>query len=161
MIPFYLHEMNALKISDEDLWNELKRGCWVVNRNQIPFCALGADEALEQQNRKLKVLGGLVGITQKPATLARFFLSAPELTRISEEAETSMFNQKIVTPSYHHNLNTPTTCRHARNIKEFLRVLKTPCNPFTYDGSDLVCLTTSFNNPKRCFSNERSRTESV
>ena len=36
-----------------------------------------SDEALEQQNRALKVLDGLVGITQHIHTLARFFLTAP------------------------------------------------------------------------------------
>jgi hypothetical protein len=36
--------------------------------SKLPFCALGSDEALEHQNRAMKVVGGLVGITQQRCT---------------------------------------------------------------------------------------------
>ena len=35
----------------------------------------------------MKVLEGIGGITQKPTTLARFVLIAPELARLSAEAD--------------------------------------------------------------------------
>ena len=58
-----------------------KKGNWVVNKSATPFCALGSDEALEHQNRALKVTGGLVGITQNPSALPRFLLSAAQLNK--------------------------------------------------------------------------------
>ena len=33
-------------------------GNWVVNKNAIPFCAIGADHGLEQVNKMMKVSGG-------------------------------------------------------------------------------------------------------
>lgn len=47
------------------------------------------DQALEQENKRLKVIGGLKGITKKQAAIQRFFLIAHELDleRLSSEAE--------------------------------------------------------------------------
>lgn len=36
---------------------------WVVNKFNVPFCALGLDETLEHENKQMKVLIGLVNIT--------------------------------------------------------------------------------------------------
>ena len=63
MIPLYLAEMKALKHTDPLIWEEFQNGNWVVNKTSIPFCAIGADHALEHLNRGMKVAGGLVGIT--------------------------------------------------------------------------------------------------
>ena len=43
------------------------------------------NHAIEHINRMMKVNGGLSGITLKPAALNRFFLTFPELTRLSDE----------------------------------------------------------------------------
>ena len=56
--------MKALQSTDPDLHQEFIDGNFVVNKNQIPFCAIGVDHALEHINRIMKVTGGLVGITQ-------------------------------------------------------------------------------------------------
>ena len=67
VIPLYLAEMKSLKETDLEIYNEFMEGNWVVNKNSdVPFCALGADHALEHINRSMKVTGGLVGITEYP-----------------------------------------------------------------------------------------------
>ena len=63
MIPLYLSEMQNLQFSDPATWQNFVNGTWVVNKNKLSFSSLGADEALEQENRRLKVQGGIVGIT--------------------------------------------------------------------------------------------------
>ena len=85
MMALCVAEMQAMKEENPAIWNEFERGNWVVRKTRTLFSALGADEALEQENRSLKVTGGLVGITQNPKALARYFLTAPELQRISDE----------------------------------------------------------------------------
>ena len=57
----------------------------IVNKNQIPFCAIGVDHALEHINRIVKVTGGLMDITQNASARERFFLTAPELSRLAKE----------------------------------------------------------------------------
>ena len=48
MILVYLAEMHMLKETDPVIYEEFKQGNWVINKNSsVPFCALGADNALE------------------------------------------------------------------------------------------------------------------
>ena len=79
MIPRYLADMCNLQRSDPDIWEEFVSGNWVVNKNEVPFCALGAYHALEQVNRAMKVSGGLIGITQNKNARNHFFLVSPEM----------------------------------------------------------------------------------
>ena len=77
MIALHLAEMTSLKKEDPETMQHLQAGLWAPNKSARSFCCLGADEALEQKNRKMKVMGGLVGITLRPKTLTKFFLTAP------------------------------------------------------------------------------------
>ena len=61
MIPLYLSEMLSLQKINPTLWEEFVSGNWVVNKSKIAVCALGADHALEQVNRWMKVAGALLG----------------------------------------------------------------------------------------------------
>ena len=58
-----------------------------VKKTEVSLTSIGVDHALEQENSRLKVFGGIRGITQKPATLMNFFLVSPELARLSKQAE--------------------------------------------------------------------------
>ena len=51
MIPIYLTEMSQLERTYPKVWSVFSNGNWVVNKNTIPFCAIGPDHALEQINR--------------------------------------------------------------------------------------------------------------
>lgn len=80
--------MQMLEATDPEVYREFMDGNWVVNKNpNVAFCPLGADNALEQINRSMKVSGGLVGITLNPNTRTKFFLIAPELARLEEAKE--------------------------------------------------------------------------
>ncbi|CAG9761449.1 unnamed protein product [Ceutorhynchus assimilis] len=79
--------MESLESEDPKIWERFMDGNWVVNRSSVPFCDLCADETLEQQNRKLKIHGGLVGITLNENARNRLFLANSELSRIACETE--------------------------------------------------------------------------
>ena len=99
MIPLYLSEMLSLQETDPNLWEEFSSGNWVVNKSKIAFCALGADHALEQVNRWMKVAGGMVGITQNQTARTRFFLVAPELARLKVESKQDASVEKKFHPN--------------------------------------------------------------
>ena len=79
--------MYILQESDPDVWKQLCKGNFCVKKRERYFCCMGVDYVLEQENERLKVIGGLKGITHKPEALQRFFLIAPELARLLSEAE--------------------------------------------------------------------------
>ena len=37
-------------------------GCFSINKTSVPLTAIGADHAIEHENRIMKVLGGIKGI---------------------------------------------------------------------------------------------------
>ena len=71
--PLYIATMTELKENDEMSWQYLKDN-FSTNKTVIPFCSIGLDHALEQDNKLLKVNGGVVGLTQNPTALDRFCL---------------------------------------------------------------------------------------
>ena len=96
--------MKSLKETDLEIYNEFMEGNWVVNKNpDVPFCALGADQALEDINRSMKVTGGLVGITLNPSARTKFFLIAPEAF-VSERIQSNKTN--LWSPMKKHKLGT-------------------------------------------------------
>ena len=61
MILVYLAEMEMVKETDPEIYQEFQKGNWVVNKNaKVASCAVGADHALEHVNRSMKVSGGLI-----------------------------------------------------------------------------------------------------
>ena len=82
-----------------------------------------ADHALEQINRSMKVAGGLVGITLNPAARIKFFLIAPELARLSEEAKL-LAGMSSPTQMHHHGLSSSVLTRQEKNIKNYSRIHK-------------------------------------
>ena len=51
----------------------------------MPFSAIGADHALEQQNRAMKVLGGIKGIANSQTALDEYFMTAGELSLLLDQ----------------------------------------------------------------------------
>ena len=80
----------------------------------------------------MKVLGGLSGITRKPAALAKFFLIAPELQRITSEADRTA---GVVNPqrTQNHGLSQSVNLNQEKRINQLKTVLK-ESNPFNFNG---------------------------
>ena len=66
--------MVHLQSDDKQSWDYLKDN-YSVSKSAIPFTSIGSDHAMEQDNKKMKVSGGIIGITQNTAALTSFLLS--------------------------------------------------------------------------------------
>ena len=143
MIPLYLAEMQVLPESDPEIYGEFLDWNWVVNKNpNTPFCALGADNALEHINRSMKVSGGLVGITLNPSAQAKFSLIAPELARLSEQAKSMAGISFTTSGSHHHALAPAVLAREDKSIEQLLITMESFTNPFKQDSGDSFNLVT-------------------
>ena len=111
-------------------------------RSTTPFCAPGADEAFEQQNRAMKVTGGSVGITQQPNALALYFLIAPELNRICQETMqmTGMAEHRNMRKHHHDNISAVRTQETA--ITQISAELERVGNPFLCEDAELINIAT-------------------
>lgn len=117
--PVYLSEMYALQENDSMSWEFLKSGNFSVNKSTASFCALGTD--LEQENRKLKILGGISGIANKMSTMDSYFIAAPILNRICEKFAFK-FTSFHVDVKQHHHLKGSTNARFYNDVNKLINV---------------------------------------
>ena len=139
MVPLYLAQMHRLKIDDPDIHHEFMQGNFCVNKNDIPFCAIGPDHAIEHVNKLMKIRGGLKGHRQ-PAAMARWFLVVPELSRFAKQAE-HMVGVQRASSWHHHDLSDAITNRYNENVQKLKDVLKVS-DPFATKERHLVNIIT-------------------
>ena len=82
LTPLYLADMLHLKESDRKPWDYPN---FSVSKSNIPSTAVGSDHAMEQDNRKMKVAGGVTGLTQNINALNRFCLTAPVMNSVLQQ----------------------------------------------------------------------------
>ena len=57
MTPVYLSQIYELKEKDSETWQFFMKGYFSINKTSVSFIATGADQAIEHENRTMKVLG--------------------------------------------------------------------------------------------------------
>lgn len=92
-------------------------------KGKAKFTSIGPDHAIEQVIKKLKICGGITGITQKPETLDRYFIIAPELFRISNEFK-DLYTDKKDKSEKHNELTGSKSKRMAKNLISLIEVIK-------------------------------------
>lgn len=60
--PLNQTNMLELKTKDKSTWNYLEQN-FAINKSKIPFTSTGSDLAMEQENKKMKVSGGVIYLT--------------------------------------------------------------------------------------------------
>jgi hypothetical protein len=115
--------MASLKDTDPRLYEEFSNGNLVVNKNQeVPFCAVGGDNALEHLNCSIKVSGGLVGIMLNASARTKFFLIAPELARLATETK-SMAGLTTDAQEHHHDFSPAITTNENKAIHQLTQTI--------------------------------------
>ena len=82
LTPVYLAQMYELKEKDENIWALLDAAGFSMNKSGIPFTVIGSDHGKEQENRALKVIGGIKDIANSEVILNEYFLTAAEIGNI-------------------------------------------------------------------------------
>ena len=60
-------------------------GYFSINKTSVSFTAIGADHAIEDENRTMKVLGGIKFIANGIKKLRKYFIIAPEINQIIQD----------------------------------------------------------------------------
>ena len=85
MTPVYLHQMYEIKEKDSLIHELFMNGYFSINKISMPFTAIGADHAIEYENRTMKVLGEIKGIANGINKLGKYFIIAPEINQIIQD----------------------------------------------------------------------------
>ena len=54
--------MFSLKEKNPDTWQMFHQEYFSLNKTSVPFSAIGVDHEIQQENRPVKVLGGIKGV---------------------------------------------------------------------------------------------------
>src|SRR6218665_2370571 len=90
--------------------------------------------------RIMKVIRRLVGITQNDTACELYFLIAPELSRLAEDA--IRWQTPTTSPNLHHDLSLAVWTRQEKNIVKLKNVIKSFLNPMTHNGEELINIIT-------------------
>ena len=127
-ITEYIARVAHIRDVDANTWNKLMSGEFALTTNNVPFTGTGIDQGQEFQSKILKGDGGLRGITNKPATLLKYCLCAPELARLAKETE-AMLGLPTANHTVHHHLSAAKSSQRERNVSKLKAVME-QCNPF-------------------------------
>ena len=140
MAPLYLAQIELLESTNPDIHEEFMRGNFCVNKNDIPFCAIGLDHAIKHVNKTMKIQAGLKSLTQQPAAIARWSLTAPELSRLATEAEAKVELQTHGC-THHHNFSEAVITRYEENVRKLKAAFKAN-DPFVKGENELINIIT-------------------
>ena len=77
-LPVYIADMQQLELTHPDVNNEFAAGNHTISHSGQPFLQVSTDIALEQSiNADSKSSGGVIGISQIPSALERWFFNYP------------------------------------------------------------------------------------
>ena len=120
--PVYLATMLELENDDPNTWLYLKEN-FSINKRGLPFTAIGSDHALEQDNKNLKITGGIKGLLQNSSALNRYCLIAPILNLLSKEFYTT-FNATTSNTKKHYQLTGSYLSRLCENTNKLLETME-------------------------------------
>jgi hypothetical protein len=106
------------------------------------FSCISIDHAHEQLNAVIKGDGGAIGLTSNDISLTRWTVAGPEIVRVLNSFEDSMFNSCHDIDTKHNEQRPAFQRRFRGDVKRLLEVLFDD-NPFSnVDSNDLIVLCT-------------------
>lgn len=146
--PRYIADMHALQTDHPETWRELQAGGNIsVTKSGIPFVSIGADHACEHLNRMMKVHSGLIGISNNANARQRFFMAAPELSRLSSQFK-GQFDLNTDKPTEHHDLKPSSVRREHEAVSKIKAAILSHGNPFDVEGDQLFNMMTHAYSPQ-------------
>ena len=146
--PRYIADMHELKSSNPETWQEFNNGNISVSKSNIPFVSIGGDHACEQLNKYMKSHSSLIGISNDLNARQRFFMAAPELSRLASEFM-AQFNISDGGAKHHHDLSPVTIKRHHDAVSKIKAAIIAHGNPLAVEGHRLFNFITHAYVPDR------------
>ena len=136
-------EMNQLCESHPSVYEEFMKGKHAVSRSTRPFSQIWADMALEQSvNLDSKTQGGIVGISQKPGALERWFLTSHDRAAITSATKIMCGMQNADDSGSHKEAGKQRMKRDEGDVQKLSSVFSSKImrNPFTLSTEDVLPL---------------------
>ena len=133
LMPVHRAQMNALKTEDPETWSALKSGGFVVAKSEIPFTHMLTDQALEQEIKKLKGQGGMVGLSRDEGAPDHLVTTVPYLAaQVDQYLDSFPKNSRSSDRKEHYHYLGKYYSEVTNNFSEFQHLIQLHCgwNPF-------------------------------
>lgn len=141
-LPVHIASMTTLQDVHPDAHEEFTKGSFTAQKSNRKFSHIGLDHNHEQINAKIKGVGGAIGLTENDASLAKWLITGPEISRMIEEFETMNSLPEFDSVLEHHDSNLSAQKRFITDVKGMYDALAELGNPFLHDSADLYALDT-------------------
>ena len=143
-LPVYIMDMRQLATKHPQVHQEFANGYHAVSRSGKPFAQVWTDMALEQTiNADSKSKGGIIGISQNPGALDRWFLTSHERASVTTALK-KMFTQEHDHVDIHKEAGPKRVARDEADVQKLVSCFTTElmANPFTQESESLVNFAT-------------------
>ena len=143
-LPVYLADMQKLELTHPEVYKEFAAGNHSISRSGQPFSQVSTDMALEQSiNADSKSSGGVIGISQSPSALERWFLTIHERASITSALK-AMFGLQDGEQASHKGAAPRRVRRDEEDVKKMISCFSSGLmtNPFNLDSDALLNIAT-------------------
>ena len=131
LLPLYITRLRVAERQHPDLWVEFVKGNFCVTRGVAGFTSIAPDQGIEQENRTLYVIAGIVGIIQNEKALDKFFLViAQELSKLLHEFAAGYGSDNNDKRTQHHKITDGKLSRMMKNARKLTDVFREQGDPF-------------------------------
>jgi len=142
LLPLYISTMQETEKDHPEIWAAFVKGNFCVTKGIAGFTSIGPDHGIEQENRELKVVIGIVGITQNEKSLDMYFLIAPKLSNLQREFEKTYCIDNKEKRTQHHEVTGGKLSRVTQNAVKLSAVFNQHGNPFESAEDEMYNLLT-------------------
>ena len=107
-----------------------------VSKSLTDFTSIAPDHGIEQENRTLKVIGVIIGITQNEKALDKFFLIATGLSKTMHEFENEYGLDSKTNKIQHHEITGGKLARMMTNASSLTGVFVEHGDPFLREDEE-------------------------
>ena len=141
-LPVHIYSMVTLEDIHPDVYEQFTNGFFTAQKSNRKFSHIGLDHNHEQINAKIKGVGGAISLTENDASLAKWLIAGPEVSRMVKEFEETNRLPESSKVREHHDSNATAQRHFTSDVKAMYEALAELGNPFIDDSADLFALDT-------------------
>ena len=138
MLPVHIKDMEELSMKHKEVYAAFQRGCFTGQKTEKRFSSMALDQIHEQENIKVKGVGGAVPILNKEKALLRWMVSGPEVATILSDFEPSFANKKADLHGLHHDEGVSIQLKFKTDVLKLTSYWSDRGNPFNKDNGHLI-----------------------
>ena len=151
-LPVHNRDIQCLSTTHPSILRNFVDGKFVIHNSERKFSGTSIDQAHEQNNKRVKGQGGIIGLTSNESALNRWIVSRPEIAEMIKQFRDSVDTDEEGSSdeSAHHKEGHTFQSQFKSDVEKLKLSMKENGNPFLEESMDcLIVLQESVENLKK------------